>query len=213
MDLNGPLIIANSIRAEVAVADVHPNDSQQPSLTTGADPLLSVRPTYRRTASDVETVIASVVRDKTDAPSTLGTSAVGRDHAVSADDEGYPPVLHESATQQPLENLDESKGLRMLRMGASFLTLFLAGWKSVYHPLSCNRSLCRALTHYPVLYLQWWIDRGSYPLHRGSIRHHLCARRHLVCLHVHRLYCCGCGGWDTCAESWIWQCYVHRRHG
>ena len=134
---------ANSDPGEVApnvVADMPANDSQQRHvLTTGADPSLSVRPTYRRTASDVETIAASVIHEKADATSTLGvTPTAEHDRAVPPEAEGanhdvytYPPVLHESTIQQPLEHLDESKGLRMLRMGASFLTLFLAGWKLV----------------------------------------------------------------------------------
>ena len=143
MDPVDVVLIADSNRGEVApdaVANVPASDTQQrPVHTTGADPSLSVRPTYRRAASDVETIAASVIHEKTDATAASGvtpaaehgcvapTEADGASHDVYT----YPPVLHESAIQLPLDHLDESKGLRMLRMGASFLTLFLAGWKSV----------------------------------------------------------------------------------
>ena len=141
-------ITADSVRGDVVPdvpVDVPANDSQHHVLTTGADPSLSIRPTYRRTASDIETIAASVIHEKVDAPSALEAApAAEHDHALPTDSGGadhsvytYPPVLHESTVQQPLEHLDESKGLRMLRMGASFLTLFLAGWKSVTRRLSC----------------------------------------------------------------------------
>lgn len=96
-----------------------------------SDNQLSLRPPFIRQDS-ARSVIT--VHTATESNGPIGDK---KDVAEKSDIEGgkptdeatsYPPAGSSEVSQIALQ---ESKGLRRLRMGSAFITLFLAGWKSV----------------------------------------------------------------------------------